>query len=59
VKAIFRRIGEVTAELNLASCNGPGWPLSEMTVFRIYGEEVTPEAYLAFLEKKLEERKSK
>jgi hypothetical protein len=58
VNDIFKRIEEVTTELNLGICGDP-WPLSSMTTFRIRGEEVTPEAYLAFLEKKLEEKKVK
>jgi hypothetical protein len=58
VNDIFKKIEAVTAELNLGVCGEP-WPLSSMTSFRIYGEQVTPEVYLAFLEKKLEERKSK
>lgn len=58
MRTIFKRIEEVTAELNLGVCGDP-WPLSEMTTFRIHGEKVTPEEYLAFLKSKLAERKAK
>lgn len=57
-ETIFKRIEAVAAELNLASCGQP-WPLSSMTTFRVYGEQVTPEEYLLFLEKMLTERKKK
>jgi len=59
VAFVLSRIAAVTAELNLPACGGQPWPLSEMTTFRIRGERVTPEEYLTFLEKMLEERKAK
>jgi hypothetical protein len=56
LNVVLARIDKLLKFLNIPAAGGAPWPLTEMTTFRIRGEEVTPAEYLVLLEKMYAER---